>query len=113
MLRLKGPANERGESPAAVLLITNSPQMFDLPLARQFRMVPTLHQNLNSARRRKLVEFLIDLLEREHVMVLVAFRPIKCAEFAVNVAHVRVVDIAIDDVSHDLAPASAIAFRFC
>src|SRR5438552_15610490 len=29
MLMLKGPANERGESPAAVLLITNSPQMFD------------------------------------------------------------------------------------
>src|SRR2546429_973985 len=32
---------------------------------------------------------------------------------SVNVADVRVVDIAIDDVSHDLASASAVTFRLC
>ena len=73
--------------------------------------MPALHQNLNSARRGKLVEFLVNLLERKHIMIFVAFRPIKRAEFAVNVADIRVVDIAIDDVSHDLASAPAIAFR--
>ena len=88
-------------------------QKIDIPLERQFRMMPPLHQDLNPARRRKFVEFLIDLLERQHVMIFVAFRPIKRAKFAVNVADVRVVDIAIDDIGHDLAPASAITFRLC
>src|SRR5206468_9236901 len=84
-------------------------QKIDIQWERQFRMVPALHKNLNSARRRKLVEFLVNLLERKHIMILVAFRPIKRAEFAVNVADIRVVDIAIDDVSHDLASAPAVA----
>jgi hypothetical protein len=88
-------------------------QKIDVPLERQFRMMPTLHQNLHSARCREFVEFLIDLLERQHVMIFVAFRPIKCAKFAVNVADVCVVDVPIDDVSHDLASTSAVTFRLC
>src|SRR5207249_11367004 len=95
------------------IFFSDVPKKIDIPLKRQFWMMPALHQNLNSARRRKLVEFLVNLLERKHIMILVAFRPIKGAEFAVNVADIRVVDIAIDDVSHDLASAPAIAFRLC
>jgi len=88
-------------------------QQIDVPLERQFRMVAALHQDLNPARRRKFVQLLIDLLERKNVMVFVPFRPIKRAEFAVNVADIRVIDIAIDDIGHDLTPAAAITFRLC
>jgi hypothetical protein len=56
---------------------------------------------------------LIKLLEAQHVMIFVAFGPIKCAELAVNVANVCVIDVAIDDVGHDLATASAVTFRLC
>src|SRR5438045_9254292 len=80
-------------------------QKIDVPLEQQFRMMPALHQNLNSAYGREFVEFLIDLLERKNVMILVFFGPIKCTEFAVDVADVRVIDIAIDDIRHDLATA--------
>ena len=38
-------------------------EQIEIPLFREFRMMPALHQNLNSAHCRKFVEFLIDLLE--------------------------------------------------
>jgi hypothetical protein len=53
---------------------------------------------------------LIKLLEGQNVMIFVALGPIKGAELAVNVADVCVIDVAIDDVSHDLAAASTVAF---
>jgi hypothetical protein len=46
-------------------------------------------------------------------MVFVPFRSIKRAEFAVNVADIRVIDVAIDDIGHDLTPKAAITFRLC
>ena len=55
---------------------------------------------------------MINLFEREHVMIFVAFSAVKCAKFAVNVANIRVIDVAIDDIGHDLAAASVVAFRF-
>ena len=75
-------------------------------------MVPALHQNLDAAHGGKLIEFLIYLLKREHIMVVVFFGSIKSAELAVNVADIRVVDVAIDDVSHDLAALSLVSVRF-
>src|SRR5438552_9001494 len=85
----------------------------DVPMERQFRMMSALHQELNPARRGKFVELLVDLLERQHVMNSIFLRPIKRAEFAVHVANVCVVDVSIDDVRHNIAPASAVAFRLC
>src|SRR5437660_423768 len=70
-------------------------------------------QDLNAARRRKFVQFLVDLLERENVMVFVFFRSVKRAELAVNIANVRVIDVAIDNVGHNLAPMAVVTFSFC
>src|ERR1700756_3096375 len=78
------------------------PQEIDVPLERQFRMMPALHQDLHSACGSELVQLLIKLLEAEHVMIFVALGSIKRAEFAVHVADVRVVNIAIDDIRHDV-----------
>ena len=78
-------------------------QQIDIPIERQLRMMPALHQDLHAAGRRQFIEFLIDLLEREHVMIVILFGAIKRAELAVDVADVGVVDVAIDDVGDDLA----------
>src|SRR5438445_5577300 len=97
----------------ARILFPDVMQQVDIPRELQFLMMPALHQDLNPAHGQKFVELLINLLKAKNVMILVFLGPIKGAEFAVNVADVRVVDIAIDDISHDIAPAAAITFRFC
>ena len=86
-------------------------QQIDIPVERQFRMMAALHQNLNSAYGREFVEFLIDLLERKNVMILVFFGSIKRTEFAVNIADVRVINVAIDDIGDDFPSVAAVAFR--
>jgi hypothetical protein len=65
---------------------------------------------LNPTHGGKFVELLIDLLERKHIMILILLRSIKRAEFAVDVADVRVVDVTIDDVGYDLTATSTVAF---
>src|SRR5438876_6257699 len=85
-------------------------QKIDIPLERQFRMVSALHQNLNAARGGKFVELLVDLVERKNVMIFIALRPVKRAELAIHIANVGVIDVAVSDVSHDLASASAVTF---
>src|SRR6516225_10898512 len=87
-------------------------QEIDVPLERQFRMMPALHQDLNAARRRQLVELLIKLFARKNVMIFVPLGSIKRAELAVNVANIRIIDVAVGDVGHDLASASAVTFFF-
>jgi hypothetical protein len=75
-------------------------------------MVTALHQDLNTAQGRKFVEFCINLLEGEHVMIVVFFGPIKRAKLAINVADIGVVNVAINDVSDNLASLSVIGARF-
>src|SRR5688500_13171285 len=72
-------------------------------------MMTALHQNLHPAHGGKFVEFLIELFPAQNVVIFVLLRPVERAELAVNVANVRVVDVAIDDVSHDLTSAIAVA----
>src|SRR5215475_667731 len=95
------------------IFFSNVLQKINVPLQRQFRMVPALHQNLNSAYRGKFIQLLIQLLETKHVMIFVALRSIKCAELAINIADIRVIDVAIDDVRYDLASAAAVTGGFC
>ena len=49
-------------------------QEIEVPLERQFRMMPALHQDLDSACSSEFVELLIKLLEAQHVMIVVALR---------------------------------------
>src|ERR1043166_7817060 len=85
-------------------------QKIDVPLERQFRVMPALHQDLHSSGSSELVQLLIKLLEGQHVMIFVAFGAIKRAELTVNVANVRVVYVPIEDVGHDFAAAATVAF---
>src|SRR5260370_25972894 len=77
-------------------------QKIDVPLEWQFRMVATLHQDLNAPRGRKLIKLLIDLLERKDVTILIFLGPIKRAELAVHIADVRIINVPVHNVSHDL-----------
>src|SRR5260370_6453256 len=85
-------------------------QKIDIPAERQFRMMPALHQNLHTARGRKLVEFLVDLFERKNVLILLALRPIKRAELAIHIANGRVLNVPVGEVRYDLAAPYAVTF---
>ena len=43
-------------------------------------------------------------------MIVILLGAIKRAELAIDVANVGVIDVAIDDISDDLAPAAVVAF---
>jgi hypothetical protein len=73
----------------------------------QFRMVASLKKHLDTSLGRKFIELLVDLLETEHVVILIPFSSIEGTEFAIDVADVCVVDVAINNVGDDLG-ASAI-----
>ena len=94
------------------ILLPDVTEEIDVPCERQFRMVPALHQNLNPARRGKFVQFLIDLLKAQNVMIFVALGSIKCAEFTINIANIRVIDVSIDNVSNDLISPAVVGQAF-
>src|SRR6476661_2414157 len=85
------------------IFFSDVPKQIEVPIERECRMMPALHQDLNPAGRGKFVEFLVELFAAQDVMVRVFFRAIKRAELAVNVADIGVIDVAIDDVGDDLA----------
>ena len=91
------------------IFFADVPEQIEIPIESQRRMVPALHQDLNPARGGKFVELLVELFAAQNVMVGVFLGAIKRAELAVNIANIRVIDVAIDDVSHDLAPVIIVA----
>ena len=64
--------------------------------------MPTLHQNLRSTQLQRFFNFPVHLLKGDHVGIRILFGAVKGAKFAINVADVRVVDVAVDDVGDDL-----------
>src|SRR6266508_5754386 len=69
------------------IFVPNVMQKIDVPRERQFGVMPPLHQDLNTTRGRKFIELLVDLFEREHVMIFIALSAVKRAEFAIHVAN--------------------------
>ena len=92
--------------------VPDVPQQIDIPVELQLRVMPALHQNLHAAGRAQFIKLCIQLLVREDVVIGILLRPVKRAELAVNVADVGVVDVAIDDVGHDLCAAPIVALAF-
>ena len=90
------------------IFLADVPEPIEIPVELQARMMAPLHQNLHAAHRAQFVQFLVQLLATEDVVVLIFFGAIKCAELAVNIADVRVIDVAIDDVGHDLFAAAVV-----
>ena len=55
-----------------------------------------------------LLDFAVHFLERDDVGVGVLFRAVKGAEFAIDVADVGIIDVAVNDVGDDLVAASLV-----
>ena len=91
-----------------ILRVQRAQQIF-VPLDTKVGMQSALHQHAGAAERDRLVDLLADLFERAHVSVGRAGPAIERAERADDVADVRVVDVAIDDVGDDVVGMSALA----
>ena len=73
----------------------------EVPLERDVRVVAALEQDLDAADRLALVDLGADLLEAQHIALIVLGPAIERAELAVGDADVGVVDVAVDDVGDD------------
>ena len=72
-------------------------QQIQIPVQRDIRIVSALDQDLHAAQRLGLLDLLPDLLERQRVPFPVLGPPRERAEAAIGHAHVRVVDVAVND----------------
>ena len=77
-------------------------QQLLVPLDIKIRMQAALHQHAGAAESDRLVDPFADLVDRMHVRVGLARPAIKRAERADDVADVRVIDVAVDDVGDDV-----------
>src|SRR5882672_3446359 len=80
-----------------------------IPLHGKLGMMAPLHENLRPTERDRFLDFAVDFLMGNHVGVLVSFHAIEGAEFAINVANVGVIDVAINDVSDDFVSAAVVS----
>jgi len=71
-------------------------EQVEIPLEREFRMMPALEQDLRAAQFDRLRDLPVHLLMADDVGVGIPLHAIERAELAVDVADVGVVDIAID-----------------
>src|SRR5437016_4306277 len=75
-------------------------------------MMAALHQNLGATEGNGLFDLFVDLIEGDHVSIIVLFGAIKGAKLAIDVADVGIIDIAIHDVSDDVVPMPIVSGGF-
>ena len=78
----------------------------------QVRMNTALHENSRPAQRQRFLDFLIDHVIRQNIRLWIAFDSIERAERTELFAHIRVVNIAIDDIADDIIRVNALAPGF-
>src|SRR5947199_2084499 len=71
-----------------------------------------LHENLGAAQCEGLFDLVVQFIARDDVGVGVLFRAVEGAEFAIDVADIGVVNVAVDDVGDDLIPAPVVSGGF-
>ena len=86
-------------------------EQIQIPLLRELRMMPALHQHLRAAERDGLLDFLVQLIAGDDVGINVFFRAVKRAELAIHIADIGVIDVAIHVVGDDLVAASVEILR--
>src|SRR6266404_4570553 len=93
----------------ARILRAQSTQKIFIPFDAKVRVQSALHQHPRAAQSNRLVNLCANLVDRAHVSIGRARPPIKRAERADNIADVRIVDVAIDDVSDDVVGMPSLA----
>src|SRR5258708_2654053 len=91
------------------ILRAQSAQQIFVPLNPKVRMQPALHQNACATQRNRLVDLLANLIDSAHVGVRRAGPSIERAERADDVADVRVIYVAIDDIGDDVVRMTTLA----
>ena len=84
-------------------------EQVQIPLLGELGVMAALQQNLRPAQRQRLLDLLVQLVQRNDVRVGILLRAIKGAELAIHVADVGVVDVPIDDVGDDLVAAAVVS----
>src|SRR5580765_4042743 len=84
----------------------------EIPLLVQLWVMAALHENLGAAKGDGFLDFLIDFVEGDYVGVVVFLNAVEGAEFAIDVADVGVVDVAVNDVSDDLVAPAVVGSGF-
>src|SRR5262249_52910392 len=92
-----------------------SAQQILVPLNAKVRMQASLHQHAGAAEGDRFVDLFADFVYCAHIGIRCARSPVEGAERADDVADVRIVDIAVDDVGDDVfgvtAPANLVRRR--
>ena len=91
---------ERVQLERGIALLDAAEQIL-VPRQRQIGIVAALQQQLHAADGDRLVDLAEELVEAEHVALRRSDRTVERAEVALRDAHVRVVDVAVDDVGDD------------
>src|SRR6266576_2520635 len=73
-------------------------KQIEIPLFSQFRMMAALHENLGAAQSDRLLNFSVNFIEGDDIGVVIFFGAVEGAEFAIDIADVGVIDVAVDDV---------------
>ena len=76
-------------------------------------MMAALQQNLRPAQRERLFDLPVQLIQSNHVGVVVLLRAVEGAELAIDVADVGVVDVAVNDVGDDVVAAAVEVLGLC
>src|SRR5690606_22051055 len=77
-------------------------QQVEVPVERQVGVHPALHEDAGAADGLQLRDLATQLLVGVRVGVVLTARAVEAAEAATDVAHVRVVDVAVDEVADRL-----------
>ena len=86
-------------------------KQIQIPVLGQFRVMSALHENLRAAQRQRLLNLAVHFLVSNHIGVIILFLSHKRTEFAVYIADVGIVDVAVDTVGHDLISTPVIRLR--
>ena len=91
-----------------ILCVQRAKQVL-IPLDIEVRVKAALHQHARAAEFDRLIDTLLDLFHRMDVGVGFSRPSVEGAEGADDVADIRIVDIAVDDVRYDLITVLALA----
>ena len=81
------------------MMLLDIAHQIQIPLERDIRIVPALNQDLHATKRLCLLDLIADLFEGEGIPFPVFRTTVEGAESTVRYTDVRVVDIAVDDIS--------------
>src|SRR5215813_8680205 len=77
-------------------------QKIFVPLKTEVWMQTALHQNPRATECYRFIDLLTDFIERANVSVRCAGTTVESAEGAHNITDVRVIDVAVNDVSDEV-----------